>query len=478
MKNSFDVVVVGAGPGGYVAAIRCAQLGLRTVCIDQWVDEQNNPVLGGTCLNVGCIPSKALLDSSHKFEAVNHEFKDHGIHASQLKFDLSQMMARKSRVVKDLTQGVASLFKANGVAVISGTARLLDNSHVEVTARDGAVDTISAKHIILASGSKTVNIDAAPYTDDIIVDSSGALEFDKVPKRLGIIGGGVIGLEMGSVWRRLGSEVLVLEAQDSFLPMVDEQVSREALRQFKAQGLDIRLGARVVSSEIKRNKVNIEYVVDKSSHTEVVDKLIVAVGRQPNTHRLFADESQLLLDEWGYIHVNSQCQTNLPGVYAIGDVIGGPMLAHKASEEGMMVAELIAGHHAQVNYATIPSVIYTHPEIAWVGKSEQMLKSQGVKYRSGSFPFAANGRAQAQGDTAGFVKILADSTSDRILGVHVIGANSSEIIAQAVIAMTYEASSEDLALTMFAHPTLSEALHEAALDVDSRAIHIAKKRKK
>jgi dihydrolipoamide dehydrogenase len=477
MKKHFNVIVVGAGPAGYVAAIRCAQLGLNTACVDSWVDTKDKLVLGGTCLNTGCIPSKALLESSENFEKANHDLDSHGIKTGKVSVDLDVMMARKDRIVSDLTQGVASLFKANGVTAIAGRARLLDSRRLEITDVHNKPVILEADNIILATGSKPVNIDAAPLVDDIVVDSTGALAFPEIPKRLGIIGAGVIGLELGSVWRRLGSEVVLLEAQDRFLAMADAQISAEALRQFSKQGLDIRLGARVVGSEIKGNSVTVQYEDTNGVHKEKFNKLIVAVGRHPNTNDLCADDSRLLMDEWGFIHVDEQCRTNLPGVYAVGDVIGGPMLAHKGSEEGIMVAELIAGNQAKVNYATIPSVIYTSPEVAWAGKTEEMLKAEGISYKSGVFPFAANGRAHAHGDNRGMVKVLADTETDRVVGVHIVGPGSSELIAQAVIAMEFSASSEDIALTMFAHPTLSEAFHEAALAVNGMAIHIAKNKK-
>ncbi len=477
MAKQYDVVVIGAGPAGYVAAIRCAQLGLKTACVDQWLGADNQPVLGGTCLNVGCIPSKALLESSGRFEEINHTFADHGITASGVQLDLAKMMARKAKVVGDLTQGIKGLFKANGIDWHQGSGKLLPKLQVQVMAHDGQSETIlEAKNVILAPGSSSVEIGAAPLQDGVIVDSSGALEFSEVPKRLGVIGAGVIGLELGSVWRRLGAEVVLLEAQESFLGAADEQIAKDALRQFKRQGLDIRLGARVVSCETGKDGIVVQYQDSKGDHSETVDKLIVAVGRRPNTEGLAADEVGLLLDEWGLIHVDEHCRTNQPSVYAIGDAVRGPMLAHKGSEEGVMVAEVIAGQKAEVSYDTIPSVIYTHPEIAWAGVTEQALKAAGTDYRVGTFPFAASGRARAAGDSAGMVKVLADATTDRVLGVHIIGAHCSELIAQAVIAMEMGASSEDLALTIFAHPTLSEALHEAALAVDGRAIHIPNKK--
>lgn len=479
MTDKYDVVVIGAGPAGYVAAIRCAQLGFNTACVDDWVGDSGKPSLGGTCLNVGCIPSKALLESSELYAESLKGLADHGIKCQRVELDLAAMMARKEKVVRELTQGIEQLFKGNRITWVAGRGQLLSNSKVRVTplGKDKARE-LHAEHIILAPGSSPVEIDHIPLTDNVIVDSAGALAFDAVPKRLGVIGAGVIGLELGSVWKRLGSEVILLEAQDQFLAMADEQVSRDALRLFRKQGLDIRLGARVTECEVKRNKVHIEYQDAKGIEQEVVDKLIVAVGRRPNTQGIAADESQLLLDEWGLIHVDEQCRTNLPNVYAIGDAVRGPMLAHKGSEEGVMAAELIAGHHASLNYDTVPSVIYTYPEIAWSGKSEQTLKTEGIDYRSGVFPFAASGRARAAGHTDGFIKILADVETDRVLGVHMIGQNCSELIAQAVIAMEMQASSEDIMLTMFAHPTLAETFHEAALAVEGRAIHIAPPRKK
>jgi len=476
MKKKYDVIVVGAGPAGYVAAIRCAQLGLNVACVDQWIDgSTGKAVLGGTCLNVGCIPSKALLESSDNYEAARVQFAEHGIGVGELSLDLHAMMARKLRIVTELTSGVAALFKANGVESILGRGRLLDNAHVEVMSENSRPEIYEADNIILATGSSPVQIDAAPLSDHI-VDSTGALSFSAVPERLGIIGAGVIGLELGSVWRRLGSNVVLFEAQETFLSIADDQIANEALRQFSRQGLEIRLGARVASSSIKHDKVVLEYTDGDGTHSEEFDKLIVAVGRLPNTDNLYADESRLLLDEWGFIHVDEQCRTNLPNVYAIGDVVRGPMLAHKGSEEGIMVAELICGNHANVNYDIIPSVIYTNPEVAWAGRTEKQLKSEGVEYTAGMFPFAANGRARAHGDSVGMVKVLADRKTDRVLGVHMIGPGCSELIAQAVIAMEFGASSEDIGLTVFAHPTLSEAFHEAAMDARGNAIHIARKR--
>ncbi len=481
MAMDFDVVVIGAGPAGYVAAIRCAQLGLKTACVDHWLNEKGKSSLGGTCLNVGCIPSKALLQSSEMFEQAKHQFKDHGIEVEGVKLNLSAMMQRKDKVVTELTQGIASLLKSNKVQFIFGTAKLLAENKLQVVNENSQKIFYSAENIIIACGSSSVELASAPLTDDLIVDSTGALSFDTVPKKIGVIGAGVIGLELGSVWRRLGSEVVILEAQDAFLPIADQQIARDAARLFKKQKLDIRLNARLLSARVigasGKQRVEVIYQDEKGDQKEAFDKLIVAVGRKPNTDHISDGESNLLLDERGFIHVNDKCETSQPGVYAIGDVVRGPMLAHKGSEEGMMVAELIAGKHAEINYELIPSVIYTHPELAWVGKTEQQLKASGEDYKAGIFPFLASGRAKAQGDTSGMVKVLSNAKTDRILGVHICGSNASELIAEAVIAMELGASTEDLALTVFAHPSLSEALHEAALAVDNRAIHIAQKRR-
>ena len=478
MADKQQVVVIGAGPAGYVAAIRCARLGLDTLCVDRWVDSENRPMPGGTCLNVGCIPSKALLESSEHYERLVVEFFDHGVKVDNITLNLEAMMARKQKIVSELNQGVAALFKSNGVKFVSGSARLLPNHKIEINETGGKASyELTAENIIIATGSVPTEIDAAPLDNDLIVDSTGALEFSKVPKRLGIIGAGVIGLELGSVWRRLGSEVVLLEAQEQFLVIADEQISKAAQKEFVAQGMDIRLGARVTGCKTTAKKVAVEYEDSTGTHTEKFDKLVVAVGRRPNTTGLNVTDTGLLLDEWGVIHVDPQCRTNLPGVYAIGDVVRGPMLAHKGSEEGIMVAELIAGRHAELNYDTIPSVIYTHPEIAWVGQTEQALKAAGTDYVIGTFPFTASGRARALGETGGMVKVLSDAVSDRILGVHIMGPQASELIAQAKLAMDFQASSEDIGLTMFAHPTLSEAFHEAALAVNGDAIHIGGRKK-
>ncbi len=473
MSDKYQVIVIGAGPAGYVAAIRCAQLGLKTACIDAWLDPYGKPALGGTCLNVGCIPSKALLESSEQYAHAREGLAVHGVDVGEVSLDLDTMMQRKQRVVQELTQGIAQLFRANGVTHVPGRAQLDAERHVVVSQGDDAT-TLSAEHIILAPGSSPVELPGIDLDGRYVVDSAGALSFSKVPSRLGIIGAGVIGLELGSVWRRLGAEqVVLLEAQDSFLPFADEQVTKLALRSFTGQGLDIRLGSRVMACEVKDDQVALRYQDDDGEHDMTFDHLIVAVGRSPNTDALAADEASLLLDEWGFIHVDEQCCTNLPGVWAIGDAVRGPMLAHKGSEEGLMVAELIAGHAAHVDYDTIPSVVYTLPEIAWVGQTEQALRATGVAYRSGVFPFTASGRARALGNTEGFIKVLADEQTDRILGVHMIGPQCSELIAEAVIAMQLGGSAEDIALTVFAHPALSESFHEAALALHGRAIHIA-----
>jgi len=474
MNPTFDVIVIGAGPAGYVAAIRCAQLGLNTACIDSWLNNDAKPSLGGTCLNVGCIPSKALLESSYLVQQAKKEYAAHGINTGKISFSLSEMMKRKDNVVHDLTQGIQSLFSSNKITFISGVAQLRAHDQVEVIETNTSQPTTyNAKNIILATGSSPIEIPSAPFDNKYIVDSAGALSFTEVPRTLGIVGAGVIGLELGSVWQRLGCKVILFEALDEFLPIADKKTAKELLRIMKKQGLKIQLGAKVDKCESRNEKVYINYTDKKGSQQAIVDKLVVAVGRKPNSPNLSAAELDLSIDERGFVVVDQQCKTNIDHVFAIGDLVRGPMLAHKGSEEGIMVAELIAGHHAKVNYDNIPSVIYTHPEVAWVGKTEQELKQDGTEYNRGMFPFAASGRARASGDTDGMINILADKHTDRILGVHMIGPHCSELIAQIVIAREFGASSEDLAMTMFAHPTLSEAVHEAALAVDKRAIHMA-----
>ena len=471
MSEKFDVIVVGAGPAGYVAAIRCAQLGFNTACVDKWQDDKGKPSLGGTCLNVGCIPSKALLDSSEKVEQASHEFANHGISVGKVDVDVKKMIARKDDIVGNLTKGIAGLFKANKVTSIHGHGKLLKDKQVEVTL-DGKSSIYSADNIILAVGSEPISIPVAEVDNDLIVDNAGALDINEVPKKLGVIGAGVIGLELGSVWNRLGSDVTVLEAADTFLAPVDKQLAREAERTFtKGQGLDIKLGAMVTGTKTNKKSVKVTYTLKGEEHSETFDKLIVAVGRRANTNDIAADDAGLKLDDRGRVDVDGQCKTNIPGVYAIGDAVKGPMLAHKGSEEGVAVAEIIAGQKPHINHDTIPWVIYTHPEIAWVGINEEQAKEQGIKVKTGFFPFAANGRSLAMNEKGGRVKMIADAETDRILGVHILGPNASELISEAVLAMEYSASSEDIARTIHAHPTLSEAFHEAALAVDGRALH-------
>ncbi|MDQ3186358.1 MAG: dihydrolipoyl dehydrogenase [Pseudomonadota bacterium] len=483
MTQFFDVAVIGAGPGGYVAAIRCAQLGLNTVCIDEWKNLQGKPSLGGTCLNVGCIPSKALLESSENYERAAHKFSLHGIKVEGLWMDVPVMIARKDKIVSNFTGGVAMLFKKNKVTSMHGRGTLLGNSKDDdgnhrawqIEVRNGdKTDTVEAKHIIIATGSTPRQLPFAPVDNERILDNTGALALTEVPKRLGVIGGGVIGLEMGSMWRRLGSEVTILEALPGFLMATDEQVAKEARKIFtRESGLAIQTGIKISEIKTSEESITIEYADGDGGVQKLeVDKLIVAVGRIPNTAGLGVENVGLKMDDQGRIEVDTHCRTNLPNVYAVGDVVRGPMLAHKASEEGVVVAETISGQAGHVDLGTIPWVIYTSPEIAWVGKTEQELKAAGIQYKAGQFPFMANGRARALGETGGFVKVLADAKTDRILGVHMIGPYVSEMIAEAVVAMEFAASSEDIARIVHAHPSLSEVLHEAALGVDKRAIHI------
>ena len=477
--SKFDVVVIGSGPAGYVAAIRAAQLGLKVACLEGSVNKMGKPGFGGTCLNVGCIPSKALLDSTHKYEEAKHGFAVHGISGKDVTIDVAQMIARKDQIVGQLTGGIGQLFKANGVTAIEGTGKVLAGKMVEVTMADGSVETLEAANIVIAAGSLPIDIPPAPVDQDRIVDSTGALEFLEVPKRLGVIGAGVIGLELGSVWGRLGAEVVVLEALDEFLPMVDKQIAREAKKLFtKKQGMDIRLGARVTGTDSNEKQVTVTYTDKEGEKQEVFDKLIVAVGRRPRSENLLAADSGVTLDERGFIFVNDYCETEAPGIYAVGDIVRGPMLAHKGSEEGVMVAERIAGKKAAMNYDCIPNVIYTHPEIAAVGQTEEQLIADGIDYKVGVFPFAASGRAMAANDTAGMVKMIAHAETDRILGCHIIGPSAADLVQQVVIAMEFGSSAEDIGLTVFGHPTLSEAVHEAALAVEGHAIHIANKKKR
>tara|TARA_B100000768_G_scaffold134956_1_gene125735 strand:- start:114 stop:1550 length:1437 start_codon:yes stop_codon:yes gene_type:complete len=477
--SSYDVVVIGSGPAGYVAAIRAAQLGLSVACIEKWRTADGRGINGGTCLNVGCIPSKALLDSSHRYHDTREELAVHGISTSAVKIDIAEMMARKDKIVGQLTGGIGQLFKANGVSGLFGTGKLLANRQVEYTDHDGKVSVLDAAHVILATGSLPIDIPAAPVDDKLIVDSTGALEIASVPKRLGVIGAGVIGLELGSVWGRLGSEVVLLEALEDFLAIMDKAIARETKKIFTKQGLDIRLGARVVGTQIKGKKVHVSYQSkDGTEQVEIFDKLIVCVGRKPFIDGVLAPDSGVQLDERGTVAVNQQCETSVPGVYAVGDMVRGPMLAHKGSEEGVMVAERIAGHSAQINYDIVPNVIYTHPEVASVGLTEEQVKASGDAYNVGTFPFAASGRALAANDTDGMVKIIAHADSDRILGCHIVGPSAADLVQQVAIAMEFGSSAEDLGMTVFGHPTLSETVHEAALAVNGNAIHKANRKRK
>ena len=473
MAKQFDVVVIGGGPGGYVAAIRAAQLGFNTACCESssYDDPKGEVRLGGTCLNVGCIPSKALLQSSEHFDNARHGFVMHGIATGELGIDVKTMVKRKDNIVTQLTGGIKGLFKKNKVALLPGHGKFVgggeDGWEVDV-AGEGVV----AKHVIVATGSRPRHLDGIPVDNKLICDNAGALAFDAVPKRLGVIGAGVIGLELGSVWKRLGAEVTILEALPEFLAAADSAVAKEAWKVFtKKQGLDIRLDVKIGKVTAGKKTVTVEYEAGDESHVLECDKLIVSVGRVPNTEGLGCEAVGLRLDERGRVDVDDHCRSNLPNVWAVGDVVRGPMLAHKGMEEGVMVAELIAGQAGHCNYDAVPWVIYTHPEIAWVGKTEEQLKRAGIEYRAGQIPFAANGRALGQGDTTGFVKMLADARTDRILGVHVIGTNASELISEAVVAMEFHASSEDLARIVHAHPTLSEVMHETALAVDKRPLH-------
>lgn len=482
MANEYDVVVIGSGPAGYVAAIRCAQLGFKTACIEKWLNADNKTVYGGTCLNVGCIPSKALLDSSHKYLEATQHFDVHGIKANKVEIDVPAMIARKAKVVDQLTGGIKGLFAGNKVDGIGGTGKVTGPNTVVVTKNDGENEELAAKNIIIAAGSVPIEIPPTPVDQETIVDSTGALEFQSVPKRLGVIGAGVIGLELGSVWARLGSEVTVLEAMDDFLPMADRQIAKESAKIFAKQGLDIKLGARVTGSKLSgkgaKKSVTVEYTDSEGEQTAEFDKLIVAVGRRPYTKELLDESVGIEMDERGFIKVNDQCQTNVPSIFACGDVVRGPMLAHKGMEEGVMVAERLAGKKTQVNYDLVPSVIYTHPEIAWVGRNEEELKADGVDYNVGAFPFAASGRALASNDSDGMVKLLADAKTDRILGCQIIGSAAADLLQQIVIAMEFSASAEDIGLTMFSHPALSEAVHEAALAANGHAIHIGNRKRR
>lgn len=473
MAKNFDVVVIGGGPGGYVAAIRAAQLGMSVACIDEWKNDKGGPALGGTCTNVGCIPSKAMLQSAEHFEHAHHGLAEHGVEVKGLKLNLAQMLSRKDGVVKQNNDGIQYLFKKNKVTFLHGRGSFVkagaDGYEIAVSAP--ANESLVGKHIIVATGSNPRALPNAPFDEKLILSNTGALAIDAVPKKLGVIGAGVIGLEMGSVWRRLGAEVTILEALPTFLAAADEQVAKEAHKLFVKQGLTIEMGVKI--GDIKAGKdVTVQYVdAAGKEHKAQFDKLIVSIGRVPNTVGLNPEAVGLKLDERGFIVVDDHCKSSLPNVWAVGDVVRGPMLAHKSEEEGVAVAERIAGQHGHVNFNTIPWVIYTTPEIAWVGRTEQQLKADGVAYKAGSFPFLANGRARALGDTSGFVKFLADAKTDEILGVHIIGPMASELISEAVVAMEFRASAEDIARICHAHPTLSEATKEAALAVDKRALN-------
>ena len=474
MAKNFDVVVIGGGPGGYIAAIRAAQLGFNTACIDEWKNDKGGPALGGTCTNIGCIPSKALLQSSEHFEHAGHAFADHGIGIKDLSIDVKKMLARKDTVVKQNNDGILYLFKKNKVAFFHGTASFAGaaNGLYQVDVQGTAGQSLAARHVIVATGSSARALPGAPFDETMVLSNDGALRLGEVPRRLGLIGSGVIGLEMGSVWRRLGSEVTILEGLPVFLGAVDEQIAKEAHKAFAKQGLKIELGVKVGDVKVARKSVTVHYTSAKDETRVLeVDKLIISIGRVPNTAGLNAQVVGLQIDERGAVVVDDNCRTNLPNVWAVGDVVRGPMLAHKAEEEGVAVAERIAGQHGHVNFNTVPWVIYTSPEIAWVGQTEQQLRAAGRAYKSGTFPFLANGRARALGDTTGMVKMLADAVTDEILGVHIVGPMASELIAECVVAMEFRASSEDIARICHAHPSLSESTKEAALAVAGRTLN-------
>jgi dihydrolipoamide dehydrogenase len=476
MAQAFDVVFIGSGPAGYIGAIRAAQLGLRTACIEEWRNPNGEAALGGTCLNVGCIPSKALLESSEQYEHALHGLAGHGITVSGASVDLAKMLARKDAIVTKMTKGIETLFRKNKVVWLKGHGRFAARGpggwQLEVGGA-GAPETVEAKAVIVATGSKARHLPGVPVDQGVVCDNIGALAFDAVPPRLGVVGAGVIGLELGSVWRRLGSKVVLLEALPNFLPAADEAIAREAWKIFtKEQGLDIRLNAKIGKVSVGKNGAVVEYEQDGKADRLEFDRLVVSIGRVPNTDGLGAEAVGLKLDARGFVEVDDHCRTNLPNVFAIGDVVRGPMLAHKGEEEGVMVAELIAGQKAHVNLDTIPWVIYTSPEIAWVGKTERELKAAGVPYRAGQFPFSINGRALGHGDTHGFVKMLAHERTDEILGVHIVNTHASELIAEAVVAMEFRAASEDIARIVHAHPSLAEVMHEAALAVDRRSLNM------
>ena len=470
----FDVIVIGGGPAGYVAAIRASQLGLKTLCVEELSNDKGKCIFGGTCLNVGCIPSKSLLDSSHRYYEAKKNLRNHGIQLENVKLDLKTMMKRKNDIVSKLTGGIDGLFLTNKVESICGKGKIISRNTVQVNKPDGSSEKVDAKNIIIATGSVPIEIPVANFGEHI-VDSTGALAFNSVPKRLGVVGAGIIGLELGSVWSRLGSEVTVIEALEDFLPITDSDISKDSLKEFKKQGLNIQLASEVTGTKELKNSVKVKYKHKEKELEIEFDKLIVAVGRKPNSYNVFPKDLGIKIEN-GFIEVNEYCQTSVENIWAVGDVVRGPMLAHKGSEEGIMVAERIANKRAKVNYDLVPNVIYTHPEIAWVGKNENELKSNGTKYKVGKFPFAASGRALAVDQSVGFVKVLSDKKTDSILGVHVFGPAAAEIVQQALISMEFESSAEDIALTMFSHPTVSEAFHEAALSVNNQAIHIGNKK--
>jgi len=476
MSKQFDVVVIGAGPGGYIAAIRAAQLGFNVACIEGWKNPKGEMALGGTCLNVGCIPSKALLQSSEHVEQIEHKFADHGISAGGVKVDLAKMQSRKDGIVSKMTKGIEFLFRKNKVTWLKGFGKFVsggDSYTIEIANGD-AKETVTAKYVIVATGSKARHLPGITVDNVNICDNEGALAFGAVPKRLGVIGAGVIGLELGSVWRRLGAEVTVLEALPAFLGACDESIAKEAWKVFtKEQSLNIKLGVKIEKVTTKKTGITVDYTDDKGLAQKLeCDKLIVSVGRVPNTDGLGASNVGLKVTERGFIEVDDHCKTNLPNVYAIGDVVRGPMLAHKAEDEGVAVAETLAGQKPHIDFNTIPWIIYTSPEVAWVGKTEQQCKAEGIAVKTGQFPFMANGRALGQGESGGFVKIIADATTDRILGGHVIHAHASELIQELVTAMEFKAASEDIARIVHGHPTLSEAVKEAALAVDKRTLNM------
>ena len=474
MSAHYDVIVIGAGPAGYPAAIRAGQNKLKVACIDGWKNHDGTYAFGGTCLNAGCIPSKALLESSELYHRAQHEFAVHGIKVGKVEFDVAAMQARKAKIVKTSTQGIAGLLKGVGVNALVGHGKLLaaENgvNRVEFTDKDGKLEVLTAQHVVLASGSVPAELRSLPFDGKDIIDSWGALELAAVPKRLGVIGAGVIGLELGSVWNRLGAQVTVLEALDAFLPMADQAVAAEALKHLKKQGLDVKLGAKVSAADKGKDGVTLKYTDAMGEQTLTVDKVVVAIGRRPYTTNLLAEGTGVELDERGFVKVDHECRTAVANVWAVGDLVRGPMLAHKGKEEGVVVADLIAGKHAEVNYDIIPSVIYTAPEIAWVGQTEQQVKASGRAYKIGSFPFMASGRARAMEAAVGFCKMISATDTDEVLGVHIIGPMAGELIAEAVLAMEYSASTEDFQRTIHAHPTLSEAVHEAALAADKIAI--------